>query len=191
MAGDFEILLNLLALHSAWTFPSASPTTWNFPLVASASLVFGVALVNVYSRRQLLGIFFQSIKLVFQCLGGLPMKTPFWNKGFLSDLLYRWPSLLTCWARIKSLCSSVSLIRKTKTIPLLSASQVCENKQASAGGAGPVVGLKGRMEGWAILLIVTTSIKHSPFALYHCNCWARINSCYLRNTLTAAVLMPI
>lgn len=65
MAGDFEILLNLLALHSAWTFPSASPTTWNFPLVASAAFVFGVALVNVYSRRQLLGIFFSRLNLYF------------------------------------------------------------------------------------------------------------------------------
>ena len=112
----------------------------SFPLSISSSWIpchfccrcVPCGLVNVCSVCQLSGISFFS-KLVFQC--------PFEIRTFctisLTDFL--------CWLlgqRFKSLSSSISLIHKTKTIPLLSASQVCENKQLSAGRATASCGFK-------------------------------------------------
>lgn len=124
------------------------------------------------------GICFSGLNLYFSASEDL-CEHPFGNKDFLRDLLSHWLSLLICRARINSLrSSSVSLIHKTKTIPLLSAFQVYGNKPGMISKAQAFGGLKwyDRRVGYFInfnslheaFAVCQSALQSAWYVLIHC-----------------------
>lgn len=142
--GDLESLVNSLAFpfyirfpppycQLLWTFPLPLLPLWSgWPWLVS---IPGASPWVLFFSR--LNLYFGALRTVWKCL--------------LKQGLAEWPSLhwlsLLTWARIKSLCSSVPLMHKTKTTSLCSQPLRCENRQVSVGGAEAFVGLKGVIEG--------------------------------------------
>lgn len=144
-----ETLVNSLAFHYTCAFPSTLPTPWYSATPAAAA--FRVACL-ICIQGPTLGYFFSRLNLHLSASADFPEK-PFGNKDFLHDLLSYWLSLSTCWARIKSLCSSVSLIRKTKATPRLSTSR-CTRINKRHHRAQAYCGLRDTVEGKGVLVIV-------------------------------------